>query len=215
VPEPFHFAPGLGLIIVGWGTPEDHAAAVARLRDALPPSFELITPIPYTELQKMLDDSAPWGILGYEKAIYVDELSEDVVAVVSDWLPRKSSPMSIMPVFPLGGAYADVGDDDTAFGGDRRAGWLFNIAAIAPSPDLLEADRAWVRSFWDALRPHARGSGSYVNFINDADDDRVRASYGPSKYDRLARLKMTYDPENIFHLNANIKPSDSVHHGRQ
>ncbi len=60
-----------------------------------------------------------------------------------------------------------------------RIKWVFNIAAIAPTPDLLEADRTWVRSMYDALQPFAAGIGTYVNFLSDADEERVRASYGP------------------------------------
>lgn len=206
VPEELHFAPGMMLAIVGWGTPEEHAAAVAPVRDMVKPTFEMVTPIPYAELQKMLDASAPWGILGYEKAIYVDELTDDVVAIVAEQLTRKSSPMSIMPVFALGGAYAKVADDATAFGGSRSAKWLFNIAGIAPEPALLATERTWVRGFFDALVPHSSNSGGYVNFMAEVDDDRVRTAYGPAKYDRLARIKGQYDPDNTFHMNANIKP---------
>jgi FAD/FMN-containing dehydrogenase len=116
-----------------------------------------------------------------------------------------------MPVFMLGGAYARVPEGDTAFGGSRSAKWLFNIAAVAPDPALLAQDRQWVRDFWDALLPYASGSGSYVNFIADAgDQDRVRASYGPDKYERLARIKAEWDPDNVFHLNANIRPIEKV-----
>ena len=207
VPEALQFAPGYMVAVIGWGTPEEHAAAVAPLRDALSPAFEVVTPIPYTELQKLIDASAPWGILGYEKAIYLDELTDEAAAVVAEQFARKSSPMSIMPVFMLGGAYAAVAEDATAFGGSRKAKWLFNIAAIAPEPSLLASDRAWVREFWDALLPFASGSGSYVNFIAEVDDARVRVSYGATKYDRLSQIKTQFDPGNIFHMNANIKPS--------
>ncbi len=210
VPEQFHFAPGYGLAVVGWDAPEAHAAIVDPIRKGLEPLFELVTPIPYAMLQQMLDDSAPWGILAYEKACYLDELTDDAIAVIADYLPRKASPMSIMPVFPMGGAYHDVADADTAFGGSRAAKWLVNIAASAPDPALLATDREWVRSFWDALQPYASGTGGYVNFQNDADDNRVRASYGAEKYDRLARIKAQYDPDNVFHKNANIKPAVSV-----
>jgi hypothetical protein len=167
----------------------------------------MVTPIPYAELQKMLDASAPWGILGYEKAIYVDELTDAAVAVVAEQLAKKVSPMSIMPVFALGGAYAAVPEDATAFGGSRKAKWLFNIAGIAPEAGLLTAERQWVRDFWDALLPFANGTAGYVNFMVEADEDRVRASYGPAKYDRLAHIKREYDPDNTFHYNANIKPA--------
>jgi len=205
VPEEFHLAPGYAVAVVGWGSAEEHAALVQPIRDTLPPLFEFVTPLPYTFLQQMLDDSAPWGILGYEKALYLDELGDGVIDVVAERFPAKSSPMSIMPVFPLGGAYHEVADDATAWGGSRAVKWVFNIAAIAPAPDLLEADRNWVRSMYDALQPFAAG-GTYVNFMSDPDEERVRASYG-TKYERLSRIKAEYDPDNLFHLNANIRPS--------
>jgi FAD/FMN-containing dehydrogenase len=211
VPEQFQFAPCYGLAVVGWGSPEEHAAMIEPIANGFAPLFSFVTPIPYAALQQMLDESAPWGILAYEKACYLDELSDGAVGVIAEHLPRKSSPMSIMPGFPLGGAFHDVGDADTAFGGSRAAKWCINIAAAAPEPDLLAADRAWVRAFWDALQPYASGSGSYVNFIADpGDEERVRASYGEAKYDRLARIKAQYDPDNVFHKNANIKPAVSV-----
>jgi FAD/FMN-containing dehydrogenase len=100
-----------------------------------------------------------------------------------------------------------VGEDETAFGGSRAAGFVFNISAAAPTPELIAADRAWVRAFWEALLPHASGIGSYVNFMNEYEEDRVRAAYGAAKYARLARLKAEYDPDNAFHFNANIKPA--------
>jgi FAD/FMN-containing dehydrogenase len=207
VPDQYRFAPGYAVVIVGFGSEEEHQRMVQVVRETLPPLFDLVTPIPYANLQQMFDAGNPWGILGYEKALYLDDITDEAIAVIAEHLPRKKSPLSFMPVFFLDGAYRRVGEDETAFGGSRAAGYLFNIAAIAPTPDLLETDRAWVRTFWDALRPCASSSGSYVNFMTEYDEDRVRATYGAAKYDRLARIKATYDPDNVFHLNANIQPA--------
>lgn len=54
--------------------------------------------------------------------------------------------------------------------------------------------------------PHASGSGGYVNFMTEHDEDRVRNSYG-AKYERLQQIKGTFDPDNVFHLNPNIEPA--------
>jgi FAD/FMN-containing dehydrogenase len=81
------------------------------------------------------------------------------------------------------------------------------IIATCPTPQLLAADRAWARSFWEALRPHSMGAGSYVNAMTEFEADRVRAAYGPAKYQRLATIKAKYDPQNLFHHNANIEPA--------
>ena len=207
VPEQFHLAPGHALIIVGFGGADVHEKVVDSVREQLPPLFDLATPMPYTALQSLLDDAAPPGILGYERALYFDGLDDDVIAVMTEFAGRKSSPMSFAPVFTLGGAFAEVDDDATAFSGLRRPTYAVNLAGIAPSPELLNADTAWVRAYWEALLPYSRGAGSYVNFMVEPDQERVVAAYGPDKYRRLAAIKREYDPENVFRHNANIKPA--------
>jgi len=207
VPEQHHFALGHALIVVGFGSGDDRARAVAPIREQLAPLFEIVTPIPYAELQLMLDAAAPWGVHAYEKTVDVDELSDDVIATLTDFAARKTSPMSFVPIFRLDGAFCRVGEDETAFGGRRTPHYSMHLNATSPDPAALPADRNWVRSLWDALRPLAQSDGGYINFIGEADDERVRAAYGPRKYERLARIKAEYDPGNVLHRNANIKPS--------
>ena len=207
VPEQHHFAPGHALIIVGFGGAEEHTALIERVKAALPPLFAFATPVPFTALQQMLDEAAPPGILAYERALYLDDLTDDAIAVIADYATRKSSPMSFAPIFRLDGAFTEVDDDATAFGGERRPCYVLNTACVAPTPELLGADTAWVRAFWDALVPHARNAGSYVNFMVEKDQERILAAYGPEKYRRLAAIKADYDPENVFNHNANIKPA--------
>jgi FAD/FMN-containing dehydrogenase len=211
VPEQHRGKIGHGVIIVGFGSFEEHAGAVATLRDAVKPLWELVTPMPYVALQQMFDESAHWGTMAYEKALYIDALSDRALSVIGEHVPKKKSPLSFVPTFRLNGKYLAADESVTAFGGARGSPvCAFNICAHAPpgAPrELYEDDRAWVRSFWDAMRPYASGAGSYVNFIADAEEDRVKASYGAGKYARLARIKRGWDPDNVFHRNANIRPA--------
>jgi FAD/FMN-containing dehydrogenase len=207
IAEQHHFRLGVALMVVGFSSAEEHAALVASAPSSLPPLFEFVTEIPYLGLQQMLDESAPYGIVhAYNKSLYLDDLTDEAIDVVVERLPGKTSPMSLLPIFPLGGAFADVAEDATAFGGSRAARFVVNMDAIALDPITMAADREWVRALWEALRPFAAGSGSYVNFMTDYDEDRVRAAYGPAKYERLAAIKAEYDPGNALHRNANIRP---------
>ena len=208
VPPEHHFAPGYVLLLTGFGSGPEHARLAAQVRQSLPPLFDLVTPMPYVELQKLLDEANAWGVHAYEKGTYVAGLSDPVIDVITEHVPGKHSPMSLVLFYRLDGAYCRPGDDQTAFSGGRSARYGTFIVGVAPDAGLLAADREWVRDLWDALRPHAIGSGDgYINGITDFSDDRLRRSYGPAKYERLAAIKAKYDPGNVFHLNANIKPA--------
>ena len=105
VPEQYRFRPGHALLVAGFGSAEEHERIVAPIRKAVTPLFELVTPIPYVALQQMFNESAVWGSLAYEKALYLDELSDAAIAVIGEHVPKKSSPLSFCPTFTLAGAY--------------------------------------------------------------------------------------------------------------
>jgi hypothetical protein len=67
--------------------------------------------------------------------------------------------------------------------------------------EMISAGRAFAK----AMRPYSTGA-SYLNFTPES--DRVRDAFGPEKYDHLRAIKDVYDPENLFRLNQNIRPSD-------
>jgi FAD/FMN-containing dehydrogenase len=206
VPEELRFTPAFGLIVVGFGDPAAHADAIAPITATLTPLVQLVTPMPYVALQQMFDESAPWGVHSYEKAVYVEDLTDPVIDVILEHQPKKIHPLSFVPIFPLGGSYASADPDSTAFGGVPDIGYVINISGSTPDPAGLAAEREWVREYWSALLPHATGVGSYVNFLPEQDEERVRNAYG-AKYGRLQAIKSAYDPDNVFHLNANIRPA--------
>ena len=207
VPVEHHHRPGYVLVVAGFGSAAGHAQVMTRIRQALPPLWEFATPMPYVALQQLLDEANAWGFHTYDRGTYLEDLSDEAIEVVTDHLPRKNSPLSALLFYRLDQAYSQVGEDDTAFSGGRSPRFAVFIVAVCPTPQLLAADRAWVRSFWEALRPHSLGAGSYVNAMTEFDGDRVRAAYGPAKYQRLATIKKKYDPRNLFHHNANIQPA--------
>ena len=205
VPKELHFAPGLVLMVIGFGTADEHEATLAPVRES-EPLFEFVSSMRYVALQQMLDDGSPWGVYGYSKGLYLEELTDEAVDVIAAGIRAKRSELSQLLLFPLGGAYGDVPDEATAFGGSRSAKYVVVIDAMVPDPQMFDDERQWARSTWDAVLPFAANAGSYVNMMTEYEEDRVRATYG-AKYERLSLIKAVYDPRNVLHANANIKPA--------
>jgi FAD/FMN-containing dehydrogenase len=207
VPDEHHLTPGYALLVTGFGSAEEFAVIAGAVRARLAPLFDFVTPMPYLDLQQLLDEANAAGQFYYDKGTDLTDLSDDAIAIVTAHMQRRNSPMSVALLYPLGGTFSEVGEDDTAFGGARTPHYSVVIVGTALDPEVLAAERIWVRSFWAALQPLASGIGSYVNLMAEFEPDRVRASYGRAKYERLARIKAKYDPDNVFHHNANIEPA--------
>ncbi len=206
VPAEHRFKAGFALMIAGFGDPGEHAMVVDRLRAALPPLFDTVTPMPYTALNQMFDQANCWGQYYYEKSTRYTELTDDVIDVMVTHLSRRTSPMSVMLSYSLAEAYCEADPEATAFGGTRDPQYATFVIAIASDGDALAAERPWARGLLDALQPFAMDAGTYVNGMTEQEDHRVRAAYG-AKYERLARIKAEYDPGNVLHRNINIKPA--------
>src|SRR3954454_16359581 len=158
----------------------------------------------------MLDAGSPWGIRAYDKSLNFDELPDDAIRIIAETVARKQSPNSLIPMFPIRGRAREVADDATAFGTPRSRRWVVSLEAVSEDPETFAADQQWAREGWEALRPYSPDDGAYVNFEFDADEARVRASYGEKKYRRLAALKATWDPDNVFRSNVNIVPQQAA-----
>ena len=203
VPTDLHGRLIVGVVCCWAGDLEQGEKVIRPMREFGSPVLDLCEPKPFVEHQAMLDPSFPHGRWYYIRSCDVAELSDEVIDITVEHSMRIRSPLTSFPIWQLGGAIAEVGSDETAFGG-RDAGHTFNIAVSTADGDGFERERRWARDFWGALEPFHHGV--YVNFLMEEGKQRVREAYGPAKYDRLRALKREYDPDNLFRLSQNIAP---------
>jgi FAD/FMN-containing dehydrogenase len=166
---------------------------------------DILTRRPYTSQQMLLDATQPKGRRYYWKSEYLRAIDSDILAVAAEQARRLPSPHSAIFMFPFGSGPAALPADHSAVG-NRDAHGILNVAASweVAADDARCID--WARSTWENLRGFSTG-GVYVNFLTeDEADDRTRAAYGDN-YGRLAQLKATWDPDNLFRLNKNIWPA--------
>jgi FAD/FMN-containing dehydrogenase len=198
---------GQPVIVIGAcyaGSVEEGERVVAPLRRFGKPLVDLIRPTPYVSHQAFFDATAPHGLRYYWKSEYVPSLSDALIDTLVDRAWSVPTPESYTIIFHLGGAVGRHDPDGSAFE-DRRATHAVNIDAVWSEPAREPACIAWTRELWEAVRPYSTGR-VYVNFLGEEGQDRVRAAYGETKYERLRALKRRYDPTNFFRLNQNIQP---------
>jgi FAD/FMN-containing dehydrogenase len=205
IPEHLHWRP---VVMVGscYAGPMADAEHVLRpLRTFRTPLLDLLGPAPYLRFQGALDSTVMHGWNYYWKSTHLPELNDDLIDVISEHAFSSSSPRSYAAMFHLKGAVSRVPEGATAFG-NRQASHAITLDAVwRPGEGFGDRDTAWTRRFFAALDRFRKGV--YVNFLGgDEDPGRVREAYGDSIYDRLADVKTTYDPNNVFHHNQNIRP---------
>jgi FAD/FMN-containing dehydrogenase len=155
----------------------------------------------------MLDASGPHGVRAYMKAEFLPELSDAAIDKLVRHGGARPGPMAQLLLEPMGGAIGRVATEDTALG-VRDVPWAYHALALWMEPDEAAADAhvGWARNLSGDLAAHTT-AGIYLNFTSDEGDERVRAMYGADRYAKLVALKDRYDPENVFRLNQNIRPS--------
>jgi hypothetical protein len=174
------------------------------------PVAEQVDEMRYIDLQSSGDERHHHGLRRYSAGHYLTEFSD---AAIDAYLARGVSAGGAEPDWSLmpgggfqayGGAIAEVGQAESAFS-HRKA--LVEFFAGSTWADPAEDDvrmagaRAWART----VEPFS--SGVYVNVIADAGDEGVGRAYHAEQLTRLAELKRKYDPDNVFHLNQNIRPA--------
>jgi len=203
-PEELWMRKAVGIIWCYTGPAEHADEALAPVRSFGTPLLDGIQPMPYPVLQTVFDALYPAGLQWYWRADFFREITDQAIAVHEEFGAALPTPHSTMHMYPIDGAVHRVSPDATAFS-YRDAGWAGVIVGVDPDPANAGKIRDWAVRYWEALHPTSAG-GAYVNFMMDEGTDRVRASYGPN-YDRLARVKAHYDPDNFFRINQNIPPA--------
>ena len=158
---------------------------------------------PYTEWQRAFDPLLAPGVRNYWKSHNFSELSDGALDSIVEFAGRLPSPQCEIFIDLIAGAPNRVPVDAMAYG-SRDARFVLNVHARWDEPAQDEKCIAWARAFFKASAPYA-SAGAYVNFMTQEEGDRVAAAYG-TNYARLVQIKKQYDPENLFHLNQNIKP---------
>ncbi len=203
-PDDLHFKKMCGIVWCHTGTLEQANEILKPLRIFRPPAFEFFVPMPFPMLQGMFDGLYPKGLQWYWKADFVNELSDEAIALHIKHGSELPSLHSTMHLYPINGAAHRVKNEDTPWS-FRDATWSEVIVGVDPDPANTDHITAWARNYWEALHPYGAG-GAYVNFMMEGEgDDRIRATYRDN-YERLARIKAKYDPDNFFRVNQNIRP---------
>jgi FAD/FMN-containing dehydrogenase len=179
---------------------------MAPLRAFGSPLLDGMMAMPLSMMNSAFDALYTAGMQWYWRADFIGAISDEAIAVHEKFAAQLPTPLSTMHLYPIDGAVHDVRQGDTAFA-YRNAGWAAVIVGVDPDPAMAGQLRDWAVAYQEALHPTAL-EGAYINFMMDEGDGRVRASYGPN-YDRLARVKSIYDPDNFFHVNQNIVPNPS------
>ena len=196
--------PAIAVIACYCGDVTEGEEVLKPLRTFSSPLVDMIQPMPFPQMQTVLDGAFPEGNYNYWKSTFLRELSNDAIGVLVEHANRATSPLTGVGIEYYGGAASRVGVSETAFA-QRQA--QYNVGILAQWTDPGESERhiKWARELSDSISPFSSGA-YFLNFLGEEGGDTIRAAFG-SNYDRLMAVKKKYDPTNFFRLNQNIKPA--------
>ncbi|MDX6440950.1 MAG: hypothetical protein QOE43_679 [Gaiellaceae bacterium] len=201
-PEELHLRKVCGIVWCYNG--EDDSPALREARSFGTPLLDGIAPVPLPDWNSAFDGVYPAGDQWYWRGEFVKEIPDAAIEQHVKFGEAMPTWKCTMHLYPIDGAGSRVGTDEMAWA-YRDAIWSQVIAGVDPDPANAGAIRDWAVSYSDAVKPYTLGTG-YVNFQMQEKGDKVRAMYGPN-YDRLAKIKGQYDPDNVFSVNQNIAPA--------
>jgi hypothetical protein len=194
-------------VVVCYCGPIDEGEKVLRpLRTFQSPVADWIQPLPYTALQSANDVGFPSGRLHYWKSGWLREVTDSAIETLVQFVSHMPSSASGIGLQQMHGVASRIAPSVTAF---RHRAEQYDFLILSQWSDATDSDRniEWTRALFQAMQPHLEDS-VYVNNLGDEGPERVQAAYG-NNYSRLAALKRTYDPDNLFRANQNVNPNPS------
>jgi FAD/FMN-containing dehydrogenase len=192
------------LVVCHAGEPDAAARELAPFLSFGSPLLTQVGPMPYPQVNTMLDAGYPKGCLNYWLSSFTQGLPDALIDTAVERFATVPSTMTGILFEHFHGAVTRVAPTETAVP-HREPGWNLVIPSVWTDPTATEANISWTRETYAALAPHL-AARRWLNYLGDDQaEDAVRAAYGPN-YDRLREIKRRYDPENVFHLNHNIAP---------
>jgi FAD/FMN-containing dehydrogenase len=182
------------------GPVEQAEQVLAPFRALATPIADMLRPISYPEIYP--PEPPDYRPIATVRTMFLEDFDLDTATQMIERI--ESAAMGVLQMRALGGAMARVPADATAFA-HRDKPIMANVASIAESLDQLPDREAWVAEASASL-DHG-GEAAYVGFLGDEGEQRVRAAYPGATWERLARIKAEYDPDNVFRLNQNIPPA--------
>ncbi|HEX6033984.1 MAG TPA: FAD-binding oxidoreductase [Anaerolineales bacterium] len=186
-------------VLVYAGDAEAGQRALAPFRALATPLADMLKPMSYPEIYP--PDAEEYHPVAAARTMFVDKIDLPVAKTIVEHLQASTAMMKVAQLRVLGGAMARVPVDATAFA-HRNSKIMVNLAALYQNPEEKATHEAWVADFASALLQNDQGA--YVNFLGDEGEERIRAAYPGSTWDRLVEVKSRYDPTNLFRLNQNI-----------
>ena len=204
LPEEVHGKLVVVVPFVYLGAQSEGEKLLKPLREATPAHGEIIGMKPREAWQSTFDALVPHGARNYWKSHQLMDLSDGCVDKIIEYGAKLPTEECEVFIPHLEGAAGRVPESETAFA-HRQAPFLMNIHTrwqnVADDERCLE----WVRAFHTATGEFSKGV--YVNFVSQEGEERVMNAYTPQTWDRLKKIKFAWDPDNLFRINQNIKPS--------
>jgi FAD/FMN-containing dehydrogenase len=204
VPASMHGRIALVAMIAYAGDAEGAAAALAPFRAISVPIADLVQEAPYSSLYA-LDPPPEMRPAVAVRSRFLPRFGIEEAARLLDAIHASDAPMKMGQIRVLGGAFARVGAEDTAFAHRDSRYMATFLAMYGGGPDVAAAQERWASNAMASLRPG--NSGAYVNFLSKEGEVGLAAAYPPKTLARLRQVKRAYDPENLFRLNQNITPA--------